>query len=346
MKKKTTAFKAMLCVYIIFCLIFFHQRVGTQIKDALKLWSGVLIPSLFPYLVLSQYITSSDVMDIFAPLKAILQRIFNISSVGANVYLCSLVSGYPTGAVCVSELYKNKSIGKEEAERIACFTNSAGPLFVISVVGNMLGSGKDGLALYVIQSISASLVGMYLGFKAKKCVIKNLNIKPLGKSLTNCTQDAINIMLAIGGYVVMASVIGEIALIGLEMLPVYDESMCRIARAVIYFFLEISNSMKVLSSFGNSTLTFALIASAASWSGLCVLMQIKSVLPKAFSVKKIVCAKGCQSAISFVLGFVYKSFFGTYGIFNSDKMFVASLFMSVFLFGVYLLNAKRKKLSI
>ena len=152
-------------------------------------------------------------------------------------------------------------------------------------------------------------------------------------------------MLSIGGYVVIASVISEILLILFEMLPIYKESMFCFARVTIYFFLEISNSMKALSSFGNSTITFCLVAASASWSGLCVLMQIKSVLPKEFEIKKIVVAKAIQSAISFVLGFFYKRFFDFYEISNYDNMILASLFMSVFLFSLYLFRAKRKKLS-
>ncbi len=346
MKKMPTTFKAILCTYIIFCMIFFHERVSSEITSALKLWSGVLTPSLFPYLVLSQYITSSNVMDIFAPVRLIVQKIFNISSAGANVYLCSLVSGYPSGAACVNELYKEKVISKDEAERLVCFTNNAGPLFLISVVGaNMLGSAADGLALYFIQTISASLAGIFLGKCVKKCHNDAHKIKPRGKAITLCTQDAISIMLAIGGYVVLSSLLGEIGIITIEAIPVYGKQISHIAKAVIYFLLEISNSMKVLSSFGNSRLTFALIAGASSWSGLCVLMQIKSLIPKEFLARKIVVAKIFQSATSFIFGISYKSFFSIEGEFDFDNAIIASLYASIVIFVVYLINIKRKKLS-
>ncbi len=343
---KKTIFKAILCIYIIFCLTFFDERIGNEIINSLKLWSGMLIPALFPYLVLSQYITSSDVMNIFAPLKVILQRIFNVSSHSANVYLCSLVSGYPTGALCTSELYKDKKIEKEEGERLVCFTNNASPLFIISVVGTkMLKSDIDGLALYVIQCLSSAFIGIYLGLKSEKAENKSKYIKSTPKPLTDCTQNAINIMLTIGGYVIFASVLGEMAMISFEMIPCFSQKMLPGLKATIYFFLEISNSTKILSSFGSSRLIFSLVASAVSFSGLCVLMQIKSVLPKDFNMKKIFGVRILQAFLSFVLGFLYKSF-GDFGkVVYGEKAILVSVWVSVFIFGLYLFESKRKKLS-
>ncbi len=343
LKKKGALFKSVACGYIILGMIFAHTEIGNEIREALKLWAGVLIPSLFPYLVLAQYVTASDVMDFFNPLKKAVHKILNISESGANVYLCSLISGYPTGAVCSAGLYKDRIIKKEEAERLVCFTNNAGPLFVISVVGaDMLGSSGDGLALYVIQSVSAMLAGIVLGIKAPKTPYRSVRCKNRGMSLDKCTQNAINTMLAIGAFLVLACVVARIAIISFKMVPVYGKKLSPYAKIFVYCILEITGAMKALSEFGNTRLVFSVISSVLSWSGICVLMQIKNVIPDEFSLSKIVGCKIVQSSVSFLLAFTYKSFFVLKMSFKTDIVFTASIIMSVIIFSLFILKSKRE----
>jgi len=344
MKNKGALIKIFLYGYIIFCMIFLHDEIGNEIRESLRLWAGVLIPSLFPYLVLAQYITSSDFMEIFYPIKKFVHKIFNISSMGANVYLCSLISGYPSGAICVAQLYKDKNINKEEAERLVCFTNNAGPLFVISVVGtNMLRSTSDGLALYLIQIISAMAVGIYLGKRDGKVPFKSVFYKNKGLSLDRCTQSAINTMLVIGAFLVLASVITTIAIESFGKLPVYGKKLSPYAKAFIYCITEISSAAKNVSLFGNTTLIFSILSGVLSWSGLCVIMQIKSVLPDDISITKIIRCKIWQSGISFCLAIAYKSFLDFNFYFNPDKAFVVSIASSVFIFGLFIFRKMCKK---
>ena len=55
--------------------------------------------------------------------------------IGAFALTIGITSGYPVGAKVTSDLYKDNNCTKEEAERLIAFTNSSGPLFIISAVG-------------------------------------------------------------------------------------------------------------------------------------------------------------------------------------------------------------------
>lgn len=297
----------LICAYLIVILMLAFDTVTSEIRAALKMWAQILLPSLFPYLVLSQYISTSGVLGIFSPIEKFIAKLFNISRCSSAVYICSLFSGYPSGAVCTSELYRGGYIEKQEAERLSCFTNNAGPLFLISAVGGcMLNCTKDGIAIYCIQSLSAFITAIVMGAKAAKVKPHNHEKRVSAKPLTKCCQDSVNIMLAIGGYVVMAAALGAIAAASIQRIFPSSVIWSKEIKAVIYFCLEISNAMNVISSFDNTPLVFAIICAAASWGGLSVIMQICGALPEEFSRKKIIITRAVQSLMSFAAGYAYK----------------------------------------
>ncbi len=342
MKKAGKVIKFLTCTYLIVILMIAFDTITGEIRTALKMWAQILLPSLFPYLVLSQYISTSGILSIFSPIEKFLARLLGISRCSSAVYICSLFSGYPSGAVCTSELYKAGCIDKEEAERLACFTNNAGPLFLISAVGGcMLNCTKDGIAIYCIQTASALITAIVMGTKAKKVMPRNNAQKTSGKPITKCCQDSVSIMLIIGGYVVMSAALGAIAATSIESLLPCSNAWNDEIKGGIYFCLEISNAMNAISSFGSSPLIFAIICACASWGGLSVIMQICGALPEEFSRKKIIVTRAAQSLLSFAAGYIYKHIPHDCYAASSNKTLVVSLVICAIIFGSYV-SAKRK----
>ena len=65
-----------------------------------------------------------------------MRPLFNVPGEGAFAFLMGLISGYPVGAKIVTDLKDNNLCTTEEAERMLCFTNNSGPLFIIGTVRN------------------------------------------------------------------------------------------------------------------------------------------------------------------------------------------------------------------
>lgn len=345
MKKTISAAKLAICIYITFCLITGFAQIGEQIKDALKMWAGVLLPSLFPYLVLSQYVSASGLLNILKPVQKFISKLFNISDCSAGVYMCSLVSGYPSGAICSAELYKKEMINKKEAERLVCLTNNAGPLFLISAVGGyMLGCTQDGIAMYVIQNISAALTAIVWGKKAEKVKNSGKTSVFAAKSLTACCTDAVTAILAIGGYLTVAATLGAIVTMSIKKIPCFDIENESLIKAGVYFVLEISSAMRSIASLEAFSMQFPLMCAAASWGGVSVIMQIKGVLPEDFSSAKIICARAVQGALSFCLGWCYRYMPHKCSTIRSE-MLTMSVGASVIIFVIYVLTKKKAILS-
>ncbi|MBE7052376.1 MAG: hypothetical protein E7395_07395 [Ruminococcaceae bacterium] len=307
MAKKGYPVRFIICVYIICCLVRKFDEIGIEIINTLELWAGVLVPSLFPYMVLSQYITSSGMLSILKPIKIIVMKLFSISESGADVYLCSLVSGYPSGAVCVRELYNSGEIDKKEAERLVQFTNNAGALFVISAIGStMLGCTKDGVAIYIIQNLSAMIFGFISSLFSPKNNPLLCRTTVRSKPLIKCCSDSVDTMLKICGYLICVTVVGSIAIMTLKASPYFNGQYETIAKCGVYMILEITKCVQGLSALEHTPVVFALICGAVSFGGVSVILQIKSCLPDDFETKKLVAARVCQGAISFVLGYAYE----------------------------------------
>lgn len=87
--------------------------------DGLLLAVKTVLPSTFPYMILSQLLLSCGAADaIGKALGPMTRRLFFLPPVCAAVILMGAVSGFPVGASCAASLYLSGRCKKEEAERM------------------------------------------------------------------------------------------------------------------------------------------------------------------------------------------------------------------------------------
>ena len=68
-------------------------------------------------------------------LNKCMRPLFNVPGEGAFAFLMGIISGYPVGAKIVTNFRNEGICTKYEAERLLCFTNNSGPLFILGSVG-------------------------------------------------------------------------------------------------------------------------------------------------------------------------------------------------------------------
>ncbi len=297
-----TTFKISLCVYIIYCLVFEFNTIKEEIITALFLWANVIVPSVFPYLIISQYISNSSFIEKI-PLR-IISFIFGIKKCSIKAVLCSAFCGYPSGAVCARNLYEKGEIDIKEAQRLIYYTNNAGPLFLISAVGTgLLGSTKDGIAIYLIQLISSFIYGI---IRREKSNSYNKRIKPTNLQMGDfCSyvKNGVNICVNICGFMVASYVMASATIIFIK--NIFNSFY---VNAFIKSFFEITAGINEFGTLDLGSLKFALICGGVSWSGFSVIMQIKSVAGNIINIKELCGAKFIQALFSFVMGLIYKIF--------------------------------------
>ena len=143
-------------------LLLLPQAAAAGVSRGLSLCACLLIPSLFPFLVLSGFLTRSGLyVAIGRRLQKPTMALFGLPGCCAPGILLALIGGYPTGAVAVAELREQGRITEAQAGRMLRFCVCAGPAFLVSAVGvGMLGSAAYGWVLYLAHITAALLLGI------------------------------------------------------------------------------------------------------------------------------------------------------------------------------------------
>ena len=162
-------------------------------RDALLLWFLKILPTLFPFMVISGIIIRMNLTSYFP-------------SAGAYGILVGFFCGFPMGALTACTMYEEKQITQREAEYLCAFTNNMGPVYFCSYVLPTLGITNKLPYLIAMYGIPL-LYGLVLRKTTyKSCAFQKL---PSGShvSLLNAIdasiQQAITSITKLGGYLIL-----------------------------------------------------------------------------------------------------------------------------------------------
>lgn len=318
--------KKAISLFIIFLFLYFLV-IETEVavksaKDALFLCVNAIIPTLFPFFVVSGLLQNLGFISLFGKLLAPVSRIlFKTSGKGAVVFLLGVLCGYPTGAKVIADMCKNNALTKKEGARLLSFCNNSGPLFVIGAVGCvMMGSHHLGVILYVIHVLSAVLVGVLLrnraDWKAEKKVDEICTLT-FSEAVTKSVENAVLSTLSVCGYVVVFSL------------------LCAFfSNDYITPLLEVTTGVNNLVTSGMDSRALLIFTSGAiSFGGICVLFQVMSATSgTGISLKQYIFGKIMQGVISMLITTVYVYLFNIQPVFAQRTYVNFTSYLPVVLF--------------
>ncbi len=147
-------------------LILWPDQAMEAMRDGLKLCGNVILPSLFPFFVLSSLVVELGMSRYLGKLlEPVMAPLFRVNGNCAAALALGFVGGYPVGARTAIELYEQDQCSRTEAERMLAFCNNSGPAFILGVVGaGVFGSGTAGLLLYLAHLLASLAVGLLFRF--------------------------------------------------------------------------------------------------------------------------------------------------------------------------------------
>ena len=317
-------------IFLIFviCLVIFSNSNLIATTNGLKLWANNVVPSLFPFFVAVELLGQTNIVYYLSKLlDKIMKPLFNVPGCGAFPFIMGLISGYPVGAKIVSNLYLNKAITKNEAERLLCFTNNSGPLFIFGTVGISFYANSTIGAILLFTHIMASVsVGIILGLISRKkekneyitsnntLIKKNdLKISELGEILGNSILNSIKTILMIGGFVVIFSVIISI-LQKTKILVLFSSIISNsfgvnqdLVLGFITGVIEFTNGLNIISKIHIKAISINIILSSfiLGFGGLSITLQVLSIISKSkLSIKKYVIGKFLHGLIAAIYTFL------------------------------------------
>ena len=309
-------------ILIAFAIILsFAGDFSTAVIDGINLWFACVLPSLFPYFIITTLLSTLKVTGkISNALSPLTKRLFNVNgSVGYALFM-SIISGYPMGAKIVSDLKDGGMLTDTEATRSAALCSTSSPVFLIGSVGSlMFKNAFFGLMLFICHIISIVLVGVLFSFyKRKEKSTANFNAftpTKLDNLLYDSVYSAVTSSLLVGGIITLFYLITEVLLSFnvLSPLTFLFESIIgdkHTAQGLVLGIIESTRGLKTLAGGGITFLSLPVCAFICGFGGISVIMQSLAYLKKAkIKTAPFLLAKLLSAVINFVIGLVFSLLF-------------------------------------
>lgn len=286
-------------------------------KKGLLLWFNTLLPTLLPFMILSNLIVY---MRITAPLSRILypvfHRIFRVSKNGCYPVLIGFLSGIPVGAKTTADMMERGELSASEGQYLLGLCNNASPMFIMSYISLTQLNRPDIrlillLILYSSALVSALLWKALTGSKRKVSALSLSSENPAPvdtgsrfdfKKVDKSIMDAFDIITRVGGYVILFSISAQIfSDIG---------SHNGLFKLLILGFLEITTGInKISTSALSMDMKIALITMITAFGGLSGMAQTNSVISNTrLSIHTYMFQKLLHMIVALIMAAVYVYF--------------------------------------
>lgn len=251
-----------------------------------------IIPSLFPFMVLSTYVSQSTATEFLARLiDKPSRKIWNVNGNGLIAVFLGLIGGYPVGAKTVSEFYTDGKLSQQEASKLMNWCVNPGPAFVITAVGTfMLKNTVSGIILYASNLLSCLYISIFTRFFNSIEIPKMPCIQSKEKSsnlLIKSVATGSEGMLSTCGWVLTFSAVAALldAMVTAKGLRLFLQCIT-----------EVTTGCSICTQ---NRLPLPAISAVIGFGGFAVIAQVSPYLNKCgVSIKQFVCWKVVNGALS------------------------------------------------
>ena len=339
-------------ISIVFCLlvasiVIYPNEAYSSAKDGLMLWLNVVCPSLLPFFICVDILIGLGIVSFFgSAFKPLVRPIFNVPGEGSFSFFMSIASGYPVGARITAKLRQEKLCTPVEGQRLLSLCSTSGPLFIIGAVATgIMNNPALGLLLAAAHYLSAITTGFLMRFYGKgSAATQGLNTsnpvadmlsyrkrdgRPIGLLMGDAVKNGINLILMIGGFIILFSVVtrmlritgllGFLSLILSKAVP-FPAFTPDMAASFLVGFLEVTNGIKECAALQIPLIyKIVLVSFMIGFGGLSVNAQVMSIISETdlkFNIYFIL--KLVQGAIASVYSFIIVTFFSELQVFNMN----------------------------
>lgn len=266
---------------ILIFLILFPQKITFLTSAALTKCSKVIIPSIFPFAVITQVLTRTGISTKAGMcMSHIISPVIGIPKELCGAFITGIFGGFPGGAHATGIVYSQGLCTDKEAERCVALSNGCSIPFLISVCGiYTLGSIKNGLFLMISQFITVIITAQILKFiqripyrKSSIHIITSPNITSgLSSVICQSITEACSITLNVCGFITVFYI--------LSGLLSNTFNMPMELRALISGAMEItsgSDTVKLL----NFPENFIIYSVISGFTGISVILQVTDAASK------------------------------------------------------------------
>jgi hypothetical protein len=260
---------------ILLIFILFPDAVKNGVKTGLENGFSILLPALFPYMVVSLiFVRTGGATYISKFLYPLFSWLCGLTKKGVSIYILALFCGYPNGARLASFAYNNKEIDKVELLKLFAFSNIPGFGFCVAFFGGSLFNDINlGIKIYLSFVVASMIFAVLLSFiyKGKEYPEKESKNLDISQAIVSSILESVNSIIAVIAFVCFFSSI--INIIGTTINnPIFT--------AIMSAFFEITvGSATIIKTF-DPNISIYLCVFFFGFSGLSIIFQSLSFLKK------------------------------------------------------------------
>lgn len=294
------------CLMSTFCFVLILRNPDVAIEymgRGLSLCARTVIPSLFPFMVISELMVRSGAGEALGHLFSRPMRyLFGLSGAGCTAVVLGSLCGFPVGARTAVALYDRNAISRRECEHLLTFCNCPSSAFLVTAVGvSLFGNRRLGSVLYFCVLGVSFLVGFIARFflrheqAGRDHPHHPSGLHPGGAEMfTASVSGAASGMLTVCAYVIFFSTLSGT----LSCLVRVCGGMEPRLFALLCGFLELSGGISEASGLPDGRQALILTAAIAGWSGLSVHCQIAGICAgRHISLRPYITAKAVQAIL-------------------------------------------------
>lgn len=288
-------------------IIIFPERYVACCFEGFALWAECVLPSLFPFVVISLIFVKTGLADRASlPLKRATNAL-NLPQNAAVCFLLSVCSGYPAGSRLVAEFYEGGALTREDCDKLAPLCSTSGPLFIIGSVGyKMFGDKLLGMKIFAAHALAVLVFSLiYCRFCKKTKYVPPKRVKSTGNILYDSFYGAVISVAVAGGFIAFFYVVAKLLQDFYVFLPLENFLKCFLdetaAKACCLGLAEVTTGCRCLAQ-SRTPLKGALAGFLITFGGISILMQQLGYLMKT-GVKpaKFIFFKFVQAIICFLV---------------------------------------------
>ena len=284
-----------LMIFTILCVIIVSNQaiISRSITNSLKLCLSSIIPSVFPFMILSDFLISNLEMSYPSTIKSGLSSTMYVKII---VFLIGNICGFPLGVHLASKLNDKNLLSDEDYIFISSISSNASLAFIVSGVGlGMRSSLNDGILLY-ISIFFATIITSTIYNKKTSARFLSRNIEKNFFSLSSSIKNATLSSIFVCSYIMFFSMVINF---------IISLNLPQALTLLLASFLEIGNGAYIISKSSLShSLSLAYTAFTLGFSGISVYMQISNIMEKKMNTSKYFIIKLTEGIIAFIITFV------------------------------------------
>ncbi|WWR14538.1 hypothetical protein V1224_08450 [Lachnospiraceae bacterium JLR.KK008] len=284
---------------MVFAMLCYPQLSLSCALTGLNVWFQKMIPTLFPFMVLSGMMIRLRLSDQFAGFfRPLLYPFLRVNNRCLYCVIIGFLCGFPMGAKITADLYRLRQITKKEADFLLAFCNNIGPVFftgfVLAFLPRQIPVSVYLFGMYGIPFLYGLFLRyLYYGNSLNVCGAAELPIqKPPGfvQTLDESILSAIQSITKLGGYMIFFNLLNVLPGLFLPLLPPAFTSL----RIPLYLTTEITGGIALAG-----TDAPLLILTFLPFGGLsCIAQTAGMITGTDLSVFPYVIHKLCQSALT------------------------------------------------